>query len=157
MADSKGKKFEERFLEDWKETMPDSSIDRIYDSVSGYKSISNISDFIAYKLPNIFYIECKTTKDSTFNFHKLTQYDKLVEKVGISGVRAGVLIWFYNFDRVLYVPIKTISKMKEDGLKSVNINKIDSSDYRFYNIPSRKLRVFMKSDYSILTTTEEGD
>lgn len=157
MADSKGKKFEEKFKEDWIKTMPDSSIDRIYDSVSGYKSISNISDFIAYKQPNIFYIECKTTKEATFNFNKLTQYDKLVEKVGISGVRTGVLIWFYNFDRVIYVPIKTVSKMKDDGLKSVNIRNIDSSNYRFYDIPSRKLRVYMESDYSILLNTEEGD
>lgn len=157
MADSKGKAFEERFKEDWINSVPGSSIDRIYDSVSGYKSISNISDFIAYKKPNIFYMECKTTKEGTFNFHKLTQYDKLLTKVGIPGVRTGVLIWFYNFDRVIYVPIKTIQKMKEDGLKSVNIRTIDDSDYRFFNIPSVKLRVFMKSDYNILLTTEEGD
>ena len=47
--------------------------------------------------------------------------------------------------------------MKEDGLKSVNIRTIDDSEYKFYNAPSEKLRVFMKSDYSFLMTTEEGE
>lgn len=153
---NRGKQFEDKFKEDWKRTVS-KCIDRIYDSMSGMKSVSNISDFIGYKKPHIFYLECKSTRENTFNFHKLTQYDKLTEKVGIPGVRTGVVIWFIEHDRVVYVPIKTITKMKEDGLKSVNIRNIDATDYKFYNIPSRKLRVFMESDYSILMNTEEGE
>ena len=154
---NRGKQFEERFKEDWIRTMPESSIDRIYDQVSGNKTISNISDFIGYKKPNIFYLECKSTRENTFNFKKLTQYEKLTGKVGIPGVRTGVVIWFILHDRVIYVPIKTITKMKEDGLKSVNIREIDNTDYRFINIPSKKLRVFMESDYSVLIDTQEED
>ena len=157
MAVNRGKDFEQKFKEDWIRTIPDSSIDRIYDSVSGYKTISNISDFIGFKQPNIFYLECKSTNENTFNFAKLTQYDKLVEKVGIPGVRAGVIIWFIQHDKVLYVPISTIKKMKEDGLKSVNIRTIFDSEYKFYNIPSQKLRVYMESDYSCLLETQEGE
>ena len=157
MAVNRGKDFEQKFKEDWIRTIPDSSIDRIYDSVSGYKTVSNISDFIGFKKPNIFYLECKSTNENTFNFAKLTQYDKLVTKVGIPGVRAGAVIWFIKHDKVLYVPISTIKKMKEDGLKSVNIRTIFDSEYRFYNIPSQKLRVYMESDYSCLLETQEGD
>lgn len=156
MAVNRGKSFESRFKEDWIRTVS-KCIDRIYDVVSGNKTISNISDFIGFKEPNIFYLECKSTHENTFNFHKLSQYDKLVKKVGIPGVRSGVVIWFEEHDRVLYVPIKTIKQMKEDGLKSVNIRTIDSSDYRFIDIPSTKLRVFLESDYSVLTTLGEGD
>ena len=157
MAINRGKSFEAKFKEDWERTVPDSSIDRIYDIVSGKKTISNISDFIGFKMPNIFYLECKSTNENTFNFAKLTQYDKLAKKVGIPGVRTGVIIWFVKHDRILYVPIKTITKMKEDGLKSVNIREIDKTDYRFFNIPSQKLRVYLEADYSCLTETEEGD
>lgn len=157
MAVNRGKDFEQKFKEDWIRTIPDSSIDRIYDSVSGYKTVSNISDFIGFKKPNIFYLECKSTNENTFNFAKLTQYDKLVTKVGIPGVRAGAVIWFIKHDKVLYVPISTIKKMKEDGLKSVNIRTIFDSEYRFYNIPSQKLRVYMESDYSCLLETQEGE
>jgi Holliday junction resolvase len=154
---NRGKQFEERFKEDWIRTMPESSIDRIYDQVSGNKTISNISDFIGYKKPNIFYLECKSTRENTFNFHKLTQYEKLTGKVGIPGVRVGVVIWFIEHDRVIYVPIKTITQMKEDGLKSVNIRELDNTNYRFFNIPSKKLRVFMESDYRVLLDTQEED
>ena len=157
MAVNRGKDFEQKFKEDWIRTIPDSSIDRIYDSVSGYKTISNISDFIGFKQPNIFYLECKSTNENTFNFAKLTQYDKLVGKIGIPGVRAGAIIWFIKHDKVLYVPISTIKKMKEDGLKSVNIRTIFDSEYKFYNIPSQKLRVYMESDYSCLLETQEGE
>ena len=116
-----------------------------------------MSDFIGYKKPNIFYLECKSTHENTFNFVKLTQYDKLKKKVGIPGVRAGVVIWFIEHDRVVYVPISTITKMKEDGLKSVNIRFLAQSGYNYYEIPSVKLRVFMESDYSCLVNTKEGE
>ena len=157
MAINRGKQFEARFKQDWIRTIPDSSIDRIYDVVSGKKTISNVSDFIGFKKPNIFYLECKSTNDNTFNFAKLTQYDKLAAKVGIPGVRAGAVLWFVNHDRVVYVPISTITKMKEDGLKSVNIRKLSGSGYKFYEIPSVKLRVFLESDYSCLLKTKEGE
>jgi hypothetical protein len=154
---SKGKQFELVLKEDWKASMPKSTIDRLYDSVSGYKTISNISDFIAYKMPNIFYIEAKTIKGNTLPFQNITQYEKLSAKVGIDGVRVGVVVWFYDHDRVLYVPISSITKMMSEGKKSVNITTIDTDGYRFIEIPSVKKRVFMTSDYSVLMGTQEGE
>lgn len=67
-------------------------IDRLYDQMSGFVSVSNISDFIAFKKPNIFYLEAKSTEGNTFPLSRLTQYDKLKVKVGIDGVRAGVVL-----------------------------------------------------------------
>ena len=46
MAKNKGKAFEEVFKKNFKESFPDGTIDRIYDTTNGYKTISNISDFI---------------------------------------------------------------------------------------------------------------
>ena len=60
----------------------------------------------------------------------------------------GVVIWFIDHDRVIFVPLDTVTKMKQDGCKSVNINKLDGYDYK--EIPSSKKRVLMESDYSIL-------
>ena len=92
MAKNKGKAFEEIFKKNFKESFPDGTIDRIYDTTNGYKTISNISDFIGYNEPNIFYLECKSHLGNTFPLANLTQYDKLKEKVGIPGVRAGVVL-----------------------------------------------------------------
>ena len=148
--DNKGKKFEQKFKEDWNKTVQDSSIDRLFDGTSGFKNISNISDFIAYAYPNIYYIECKTTQDVSFPIKHLTQYEKLTQKIGIKGVVVGVLIWYYNYDHVVFIPITTVKEIKETGVKSININKLLVSDYEYIEIPSVKKRTFMDSDYSKL-------
>ena len=123
----------------------------------GYKSISQICDFIGYIFPNIFYLECKSDKGNTFPIKNLTQYNKLLSKVNIPGVRAGAVIWFIDHGRVLYVPISTITKLIEDNKKSVNINTIFTKGYKVYEIPSVKKRTFCDSDYSCLTTLKEGE
>ena len=155
--DKVGKQFERKFKEDFLRTIQESTIDRLVDSVSGYKSISNISDFIGYKKPNIFYFECKTIKGKSFPFANLSQYDKLNNKVGIPGVRVGIVIWYYEYDRVFYIPISTITKIKKDGSKSISLTTIDKKVYNIVEIPSIKKRVFMDSDYSVLLNLEEGE
>lgn len=157
MAYNLGKAFEQKFKENFLQTVPNSTIDRLYDPTNGYKSISNICDFIAYSFPNIFYIECKSHKGNTFPFDKLTQYDKLTSKIGIHGVRAGVVLWMLEKDIVVYIPIASIVKMKRDKCKSFNVKMLTDSTYNIKVIPSIKKRRFMDSDYSILTTLEDGE
>lgn len=154
MSANIGKNFEERFKLDWQKSFPNGTIDRLYDSMSGYLSISTVSDFICYNYPNIYYIECKTHKSASLPFTNLTQYDKIKQKIGILGVRAGVVLWLYEKDRVFYIPISTIQKMKADGEKSVGIRSL--SKYNIIEIPSKKLRTYMESDYSILSNLKEG-
>lgn len=149
-----GKSFEERFKEDWKKSFPNGTIDRLYDSMSGYLSISTVSDFICYNYPYMYYIECKAHKGASLPFTNITQYDKIKMKVGIPGIRAGVVLWLYEKDKVLYIPISTIIKMKEDGEKSVGLRSL--SKYDIVEIPSKKLRTYMESNYSILSKLEEG-
>lgn len=149
-----GKSFEERFKEDWKKSFPNGTIDRLYDSMSGYLSISTVSDFICYNYPYMYYIECKAHKGASLPFTNITQYDKIKMKVGIPGIRAGIVLWLYEKDKVFYIPISTITKMKEDGEKSVGLRSL--SKYDIIEIPSKKLRTYMESNYSILSKLEEG-
>lgn len=62
-----GKKFEAKFKKDFLATVPNPSLDRLYDTTSGYKAISNISDFIGYSYPVIMYLECKSHLGNTWN------------------------------------------------------------------------------------------
>lgn len=156
MPTNYGKKWEVKVKEDLS-VLPDISLDRIYDSVSGYKSVSNISDFIAYVYPNIFYLEVKSIKGNTFPLSNLTQYEKLKGKVGIPGVRAGVIIWYIDHGKVLYVPISTITALKTDGKKSVNIKMLDSDEYNIVGIPSVTKRVFPTCDYRVLRNLKDGE
>ena len=155
MQKNYGKDFERKLKEDFLK-IKDSTIDRLYDSMSGYKTISNISDFIAFKQPSIFYIEAKSIRGNTFPFSNLSQYSQLTKKVGIPGVRVGVVIWFIDHARVLYVPISTITQMKKDGKKSVNIKTV-LDEYNVYELPSVKKRIFCDTDYSILLTLKDGE
>lgn len=159
MANNRGKQFEAKFKSDFINSFPAKtcSIDRLYDSMSGYVSISNISDFIGYKQPHIFYLECKSHEGASFPFSCLSQYDKLIEKVGIPGVRAGVVIWLIDKDKLIYLPIATVTKIKAQGVQSFNPDKWDPTEYKYVNIPFVKKRVFLEGDYSILTTLEDGD
>ena len=156
---NKGKEFEEKFKIDFLRTIPNPSLDRLYDPVSGYKAISNISDFIGYSYPNIFYLECKSHLGNTWNFSYFTQYEKLKYKVGIPGVRAGVILWMIEHDVVVYLPTNTVTKMKADGLKSFNVKLLTNNpnNYKFIVVPSIKKRVYMDSDYSFLLNLEDGD
>ena len=155
MAVNKGKAWEAKFKTDFMKSFPDGSIDRLYDPVGGYYGINNICDFIGYEWPNIYYLELKSHKGNTFPFTCLPQYDKLSSKVGIKGVRAGVVLWFIDHDQVIYAPISTITKMKEDGKKSINVKELD--DYHLIKLPGQKKRVFVECDYRVLKDLDEGD
>lgn len=158
MANNRGKQFESKLKSDFLASIPNCSIDRLYDSVSGYKAVSNISDFIAFKQPCIYYLEAKSHQGNTFPLANLTQYDKLVTKVGIPGVRAGVILWMVEKDYVLYLPISFITYLKQNGYKSFNIKMIDNAaiNSRFLVLPSVKKRVFLDTDYSPLLNLPDG-
>ena len=150
MATTLAKEFEAKVKEDWSK-LEEVSIDRLYDPEGGYFGISNISDFIAYHYPSIYYFEVKTIKGNTFPLSNLKQYNKLIKKKGIKGVNAGVIIWFYEHEnKIIYVPIEVIEQLKNDDKKSFNVKYIDSKEYFCIPIPSIKLRTYYDSDYSVL-------
>lgn len=156
MAKSYGKEWENKIKEDFQK-LDGASIDRIYDTTNGYKTISNIADFIGYVYPSIYYLEAKSCRGNTFPLSNLTQYAKLASKVGIHGVRVGVLLWMIDHDVCLYVPISTITKLKDDGKKSVNIKMIKDDSYNIKVVPSIKKRVFLDCDYTILRDLKDGE
>ena len=151
MANNLGKKFELKVREDLRKIDGISS-DRLVDAQNGFFGVRNVSDLIFYRFPFICYGEIKSHKGNTFPIENLTQYDKLLEKKGIKGVRAGVILWLIDHNHVIWIPIETFEKMKSDGLKSFNIKMLtkNPNNYKFYDIPSTLRRVFMDTDYNKL-------
>ena len=154
MSDNLGKKFEQRFKEDFGK-IPGTSIDRIYDVTSGYFGLRNICDFIAYYYPYIFYMECKSINGNTFPLSNLKQYDKLLGKKDIKGVKAGVVLWFKDHDKILYIPIQTFEKLKQDDKKSFNIKYLETKEYKAIEIPTTKKKTFLVGDYTVLLNMED--
>lgn len=157
MANNYGKQFENLVKAQFS-LIPNAVIERLYDTTNGFKGITQPADFLAYVYPNFFYLEVKVIQTgNTFDLSRLTQYNKLVEKAGVRGVRAGVILWWVDKHKIAYVPVNTVKQLLADSKKSVNVKYLETNEYRLIEIPSKLKRVFMESDYSILTTLEEGD
>ena len=155
MAENRGKQFE-NIVKECLQRVPGVSIDRVHDQMTGYLgSSANICDFIAYKKPLQVYIECKSVHGNTFTLSGITdkQWNGLLEKSKLDGVKAGVLIWFVEHDKTLFYPIKVLQAVKEAGLKSVRPDPFSFPPYKVIEIPGKKKRVFF--DYDFINFFEE--
>lgn len=145
MAVNRGKKFEQVVRESF-ERVPGVSIDRLNDNTSGFKGIAGICDFIVYKEPYEYYIECKSVHGNTLPFSNITdtQWNGLLEKSKIQGVYAGVICWWIDRDTTKYIPIQTLQLLKDHGYKSLKYNLVSLS---CVNILGTKKRIYF--DYNM--------
>ena len=160
MAVNRGKNFERVIKESFLK-VPEVSIDRLHDQTNGYAGSWNICDFIVYKEPYEYYIECKSVKGASLPFVNITdnQWSGLLEKSKIKGVCAGIICWFIDKDVTKYIPIEALEAMKQDEMKSVNyqwenyIGSYYAKNYPILTIPAKKKRIFF--DYDMETFFRE--
>ena len=158
MAINRGKQFEEKFKRDWLLTVPNSLCYRLYDVTNGYKSIVNACDFICYKQPFIYLIDCKSTQGNILPFTDIRQFEQMCKYYPIEGVKVGIIWWSIKNDSIVWIPISTLIQLKKDDKKSFNIKMLADNTYYALEIPSYKKRVFMDSDYSFLIkNSSKGD
>lgn len=156
MAVNRGKQFEDVFRKDWKQSFPNTFLLRLPDQTSGFYGSRNLCDFIAYFDGILFLIECKSHSGASIPFSDISQYKILSSFVGFKGIRVGVVVWLYDKDMVLYVPVQTIVQMVKDGKKSVGVKSLQEG-YNIKIVPSTKMKVFMKSDYRFIRDLQEGE
>lgn len=150
MAQTRAKKFEQKFREDWLSTIPQSFCYRLVDVTSGYYGIRNVCDFICYKKPDIYLIDCKSSESNTIGFAAIRQFEDMLQFKDIPGVHTGIIWWSIPNDKIIWVPINTLAKIKAEGKKSFNVKMLDDPEYECLEIPVKKLRTFLKGDYSAL-------
>jgi len=158
MPNNKGKKFEELFESDWNMTFPfpKGRAMRLRDNMNGFRFTSrNVCDFVCFADGVPFLIEAKSHLGNTFPFSELRQYDDLLSFKGLKGVHPGVVLWMRDHDKVLYFPIETLERMKADGHKSINVNKLEGYDY--LELPSFKKRVYLTTDYTNVLKHAKGE
>lgn len=144
MAKNNGKKFEEIIRKAF-ETLPDVSIDRIPDQTMRHKDRKNVSDFIVYKKPYQFYVECKTVHGNILPFANITQFDALLNKEKIPGVRAGVICWWVEKDVTLWLPISWLDALRKAGMKSL---RYDTEFPAVIKIKGKKKKIYFDYDLS---------
>ena len=149
MPINRGKDFERRIKEAF-EKVPEVSIDRIHDQTTKFKGSTNICDFIVYKKPYEYYIECKSVHGNTLPFSNITetQWKGMLEKSKIEGVRAGILCWWVDLDETWFIPIWVLEDAKTVmNAKSINLKHPYMIAY-WTRVMGKKKRVFFDYDMS---------
>lgn len=152
MAINRGKDFEKVIKESF-EKVSGVSIDRLHDQTNGFAGSANICDFIVYKYPHEYYIECKSVHGNVLPFRNISknQWQGMLEKSKIEGVFAGVICWWIDKDVTMFVPIKFLQMAKNKNLVGLPLDyasKWDLTDFRHlpFVIDGRKKRVFFEYD-----------
>ena len=159
---NRGKDFEGQ-VEAGFEKVPGVSIDRLPDPMAGYAGVKNICDYIVYKHPNQYYIECKSCYGNTMSIHSNNpkkaygnitnnQWEGLLEKSKIPGVRAGILVWFIDHDETYWIDIRLLKRHRDEGNKSIaywcDWIKFDSLELgKWTRIVGKKRRVLFDYDF----------
>jgi penicillin-binding protein-related factor A (putative recombinase) len=153
MAINKGKEWERQFREDWERCFPNTFCFRLKDQESKKKHTSkNPCDFICFPKSKLLLLELKSHKGNTFSFDCFKQYDLLESYKDVETCVCGIILWFRDHKKVIFVRIEEIIKMKErDGLKSINIKMLQTKEYDITEIPcdlKDKRRTYPKCDYT---------
>ena len=157
MAVNRGKQFEDviknAFLQ-----VPNVSVVRLHDQTTGYMGSKNHCDFIVYKKPLEYHLECKSVHGNTLSIHSndtsgkgeiygnitKTQWQGLLEKSKIKGVIAGVICWWVNKDVTRFIPIQILEVLKTElGAKSIRFDFLNPD---IIYIQGKKKRVFFEYD-----------
>jgi len=95
-------------------------------------------------------LECKETTEGTINFAKIPQLDRLKDYIGLEDTAQYIIVWYSKHDRVIACSASEALKIRDDGNKSISLKMLDNKLYNIVEIPSKKLRTFMESDYRCL-------
>lgn len=150
MPVNRGVDFEHKFKEDWLRSFPNSLCYKIPNQMSGMRTINNWADFLCFFGEKLYFIDCKAHSGASIPFDAMPQFERLNKLKNIPNMVTGFVVWLYDKDTVTFVPTYTVEKLKNDGKKSINPKTIDRELYYIVDIPSKKLRTFMQSDYSVM-------
>lgn len=120
---------------------------RLQDPMGGFAGVSNSCDLVAYNGDVLYLIECKAVHGKALNFKSHIRPNQLngmcaaLEKQ--DNIRAGFLIWFIDYDRIIYISAKVIERAQINGVKSVYADTAAGTE-----IPATKKRVLLVPDFS---------
>ena len=172
MAVNRGKQFESCIEQAFKK-VPETSVVRLHDQTTGTLGSSNHCDYIVYKKPYEYHIECKSVHGNTLSIHSTpkpdrfgvlhgfygaitdTQWEGLLDRSYIPGVIAGVVCWWVDKDVTRFIPIQVLEYLYKRGDKSIRydfdftalmITPYGEFSYPIVDIHGEKKRIFFDYD-----------
>lgn len=132
MSSYSGKTWESDFRESFKGTKLSKGIMRLHDVTNGFAGCNNPYDFLVFSYPNLFCFELKAVQDRRLDFAKIrpNQVEGLSNWGENKGTIAGVLVNFYTYSQIFFVPIQLILKLKESGKRSINLDFCNEYCYK---------------------------
>ena len=87
MTINRGKQFEAIVKKSF-EKEPNTYVLRLYDTTNGFIGIANPCDFIVYKYPKLFLIECKTCHGASLPLTNISsnQWKRLLDADKVNGI-----------------------------------------------------------------------
>lgn len=148
MSVNRGKDFEKAVREGFLK-INNVSIDRVPDQAFGFLGAVNICDFVVYRYPFLYYLECKAIHTNTFNLNAMItkgQWEGLTEKSKLDGIVAGFLIWYISHDKTIFITIQELTKLKNLNKKSLNIKDIIDNKVKYIEVKGIKKRILYDYD-----------
>ena len=148
MAINRGKQFENVIKEAF-ERVPDTSVVRLHDQTNGFIGSANPCDFLIYRRPYLYAIECKSVHGNTLPLSNISkfQWQSLADMSKVKGVIAGVICWWIDRDVTTFISIQELILCKLNEYKSVRFDHDPFTTDGFIDIPGNKKRVFF--DYNM--------
>lgn len=119
-------------------------VQRLQDSMGAFAGVSNPCDFIAFRSPYLYMIECKAMSGNTLNIAsnlRPNQIEGMYRAImNYENVAAGFLVWFVDKDVIRFIPAYTVVDAKLAGKKS--FTPADG-----YPVKAQKKRVLMEPDF----------
>lgn len=120
---------------------------RLQDPMGGFAGVSNPCDLVAYNGRALYLIECKAVHGKALNFNSHIRPNQLngmcaaLEKQ--ENIYAGFLVWFIDYDRIIYISAQPVRDAKKSGVKSMYADTVAGLE-----VPATKKRVLLVPDFS---------
>ena len=101
-------------------------------------------------------VECKSHDGASIPFSAIPQYERLLEYKNFENVVPGIIIWFKEKDKLIWVHINVAEKIFNDGNKSIQLKMLNDEKYDLKEIPSVKKRVYLEANYNYLVDLYGG-
>lgn len=163
MSVSRGKQFE-RIVKQELQRIPGVLCDRLYDNTSGFVNINTPSDFIVFRTPNFYFVECKTIHGQSIPNANFVQLPRILSRLqNVDNAFGYFIIWFVDYKETYVVSATFLDRYinKQENIlnesnfkpkKSINhleLNKFSSMFEKDVIFPKQEYkRVFPKIDFS---------